>query len=72
MFLAQECGKIIREVAKSENFKTKDKSGSPVTIADLRVQRTIEDNLRALFPTLNIQGEESKESIEGIEPLIKP
>ena len=54
IYLSQECGKIIREVALSENFKTKDKSGSPVTIADLRVQRTIEDNLRALFPTLNI------------------
>jgi 3'(2'), 5'-bisphosphate nucleotidase len=54
-YLAQECGKIIRDVAESDDFKLKEKvDASPVTIADLRVQRTIEDNLRAIFPTLNI------------------
>lgn len=53
-------------------MKTVTKVEGPVTVADLRVQKTIETCLLSLYPTLNIQGEESKESIEGIEPAIKP
>lgn len=31
IFLAEESGKIIRDVVKSGDLKTKDKDGSPVT-----------------------------------------
>ena len=38
----------------------------------MRVQKTIEVNLRALYPKLNIQGEESKESIADIDSALNP
>ena len=56
IFLAEVSGNIIREVYNSGDIgtKEKDKDQGPVTIADLRVQKTIMDNLRALFPTLEV------------------
>lgn len=72
IYLSEECGKIIREVGDSGDLKKVDKSDlSPTTIADLKVQKTIEVCLKGLYPTLNVQGEESKESIENIEPACK-
>ena len=41
-----------------------------MTIADLRVQKTLEVNFKHLYPTLNVQGEESKESLENIESQV--
>lgn len=71
--MAEESGKIIRDVEASNDLKTAHKGdASPVTLADLKVQRTIEDNLRHFYPKLDIQGEESKESIADIESEIKP
>lgn len=73
IYLSEECGKVIRDVAASGNLQTQSKGlDNPVTIADIKVQKTIEDNLRHIYPTLNIQGEESKESMEGIEPAVAP
>lgn len=43
---------------------------NPVTVADLKVQKTLEENLKALYPTLRVQGEESKESIAEMESVI--
>ena len=73
IYLSEECGKIIREVESSGDLKTVDKSNmTPVTMADLRVQKTLEVCLRHHYPTLNIQGEESKESIADIAPSVAP
>ena len=71
IFLSEECGKVIREVEESGILKTMSKTdNSPVTIADIKVQKTIEECLGALYPTLNIQGEESKESMEQVDAAI--
>lgn len=43
-----------------------------MTVADLRVQKTLEVCLKALYPTLRVQGEESKESIAEMESAIDP
>ena len=69
--MSEECGKIIRQVEESGEHQTKQKGvNNPVTIADLRVQKTLEVCLKDLYPNLKIQGEESKESLEGIEPCV--
>ena len=72
VFLAEECGKIIRRVQLSGDLQATDKSGEagPVTLADLTAQRTIEDCLLALYPTLTILGEESPESLRDIQPAV--
>ena len=62
--IVEHCQGIIKEVHQSGNMGTKDKSGGhgdvdPVTIADLKVQKTIEKTLHHFFPGLKIQGEES-------------
>ena len=73
IYLAEESGKIIRQVEESGDLKTQEKGkDGPVTLADIRVQKTIESNLLALYPSLNIQGEESKESTATVESSIKP
>ena len=60
IYLSEECGKIIRQVHESNDLKTVQKGvENPVTIADLRVQKTIEVVLNALYPSLNVMGEES-------------
>lgn len=73
IFLAEESGKVIRSVESSgDNRKSITKvDSSPVTVADLRVQKTIETCLQALYPSLNIQGEESAESLLNVEPTVK-
>lgn len=43
-----------------------------MTVADLRVQKTLEVNLKALYPTLRVVGEESKESIQDMECAVNP
>ena len=43
-----------------------------MTVADLKVQKTLEVNLKALYPTLRVQGEESKESIQDMECAVDP
>merc|ERR1740117_1458218 len=39
-------------------------------MADLKVQKTIEVCLKALYPTLDVQGEESAESIVDIPSAV--
>jgi len=71
IFLSEECGKIIRNVKESGDLGQVSKDDtSPVTVADLKVQKTLEVNFKALFPTLHVQGEESKESIENVESSV--
>lgn len=43
-----------------------------MTIADLRVQRNIEFNLKQLYPSLEVQGEEDPSMYSIYEPTIKP
>jgi len=55
IYLAEESGKIIREVEASGDLKKVSKEDmSPVTMADLRVQKSIEVCLKHLYPTLNV------------------
>ena len=71
IFLSEECGKVIRQVEESGVLKTMSKDDkSPVTIADITVQKTIEECLNTLYPSLNIQGEESKESTDTVDAAI--
>ena len=73
IYLSEESGKIIREIESSGDLKRCSKDDmSPVTMADLRVQKTIEVVLKSLYPTLNVQGEESKESIADIASSVQP
>ena len=43
-----------------------------MTEADLRVQATLEANLRDKFPNLHLHGEESAESIKDIISSVDP
>lgn len=43
-----------------------------MTVADLKVQKTIEVCLAAIYPNLQVMGEESQESIADVEPAIQP
>jgi 3'-phosphoadenosine 5'-phosphosulfate (PAPS) 3'-phosphatase len=72
IYLAEKSGNIIREVYSSKDLGTteKDMGLGPVTIADLRVQRSIEYNLKRLYPTLNVQGEEDPSIYAKYEPTI--
>jgi 3'-phosphoadenosine 5'-phosphosulfate (PAPS) 3'-phosphatase len=71
VFLAEKSGDIIREVEASGEKQTsmKDKEG-PVTIADIRAQKTIMHNLRALYPHLTVKGEESDVSTDKVESAV--
>ena len=71
IFLSEECGKVIREVEESGTLKTMSKDdSSPVTIADIKVQKTIEECLSVLYPSLNIQGEESAENTSTVDSVL--
>jgi len=57
---AEASGRIIRQVLESGQLDQKDKGNEdPVTIADLKVQKTIEETFDHFFPNLKTQGEES-------------
>ncbi len=43
-----------------------------MTEADLRIQRTIEYNLKALYPEITVRGEENPKSYMKYEPSVKP
>jgi len=43
-----------------------------VTIADLKVQRTIEYNLKKIYPGLDIQGEEDPSTYSMYDPVVEP
>ena len=44
----------------------------PVTIADVTVQKTIEECFKHYFPSLVVEGEESAESMEEIQNQVDP
>ena len=70
----EECGKIIREVNESGTHNTvqKDKGDGPVTVADIRVQKTLEENLKHFYPSLAVLGEEEKAMTDKYESSVKP
>jgi len=72
--LSEQCGKIIRDVEASGclQIKTKEGDDSPVTIADVKVQKTIEVNLAAIYPTLTVEGEEAKETTQNLDSVVDP
>ena len=71
--VAEASGLIIREVYESGNLGEQSKGiDNPVTLADLRVQKTIEENFAHFFPSLVTKGEESAESMEGIVSSVLP
>ena len=65
VFIAQECGQVIKKL-QDLSFETKS-DDSPVTLADLQVQKTIEVCLKAVYPSLSVVGEESQASLLSIE-----
>ena len=71
---AEASGRIIRQVLESGQLEQKQKKGpeDPVTIADLKVQKTIEETFSHFFPNLKTHGEESQASMEGLNSCIKP
>jgi 3'-phosphoadenosine 5'-phosphosulfate (PAPS) 3'-phosphatase len=74
IYVSEECGKVIRKVKETGGHKvtaSKDDE-SPVTEADLIVQKTIEVCLNTLYPTLRVEGEESPESIKQKVPAVSP
>ena len=67
VLLAEQCGLVIREVYESGKLNVQSKGiDGPVTIADLRVQKTIEECLAYHFPNLPLKGEESAKSLESV------
>lgn len=72
--LAEHGGRLIREIHDSGDIGQEDKDGmgDPVTKADLTVQRTCETVLKHYFPSLSVKGEESAESMAGIEVTLAP
>lgn len=77
IYLSEKCGDVIREIQASGNLQTSQKDKvtdtlNPVTIADIRVQKTIEENLRAIWPNLKIQGEEAAADLATVESAVNP
>ncbi len=74
IFVSEECGKVIRKVKESGGHKISGskEDESPVTEADLIVQKTIEVCLNTLYPTLKVEGEESPESIKQKVSAVNP
>ena len=74
--IAEASGMVIREVYESgildQKEKAENREDNPVTIADLRVQKTIEETFKHFFPNLVTKGEESAQSMEGLESSVKP
>jgi len=66
--VAEHSGLVIRKVYESGELQEQSKGhDNPVTIADLRVQKSIETNFKHFFPLLAVQGEESAQSMENVE-----
>jgi 3'(2'), 5'-bisphosphate nucleotidase len=71
--VAEHSGLIIRKVYESGELQQQNKGfDDPVTIADLRVQKSIETTFKHFFPTLNVQGEESAQSLENVDAQFVP
>jgi len=72
VYLAERSGDIIRDVEATGEKQISMKVDGPVTIADIRAQKTITENLLALYPSLVIKGEESDKSMENVDAACKP
>jgi fructose-1,6-bisphosphatase/inositol monophosphatase family enzyme len=74
--LAEDAGDTIRDILHSKiDLETRHKSADmadPVTLADLKVQRTVEACLEELFPGVKLTGEEEPSHYMHLEPTIEP
>ena len=74
--LAEVAGKIIRKVHNSGKYDAHDKSNvgfmDLFTIADVQIQKTIEHNLKSLYPYAKIIGEEDEQYLDGLLPELQP
>ena len=74
IYLSEECGKIIREVHESGQKDTAEKADDqgPVTMADIKIQKTLEVNLNTLYPSLTVLGEEEKAMTDKVDSTVDP
>jgi hypothetical protein len=74
--LSQTTGPTVRNVLHSGSLKTVQKGLCKIDVcteADLRIQKTIQENLKALFPRSRIICEEEESSIDSsIKSVITP
>ena len=76
VLLSQTTGPTVRKVLSAGSLNTVQKGvckSDVCTEADLRIQRTIQENLKALFPRAKIICEEEDSQInESIKAVINP
>jgi len=74
--ISQTSGPTVRKVLEEGSMNVVQKSMSKMDVcteADLRIQKTISHNLRALFPNAKIVCEEEESQInESTRPSIQP
>ena len=74
--LSQSTGPTVRKVQASGSLGTFQKGQSKMDVcteADLRIQKTLHHNLKALFPRARIICEEEESDIDSsIQPSIQP
>lgn len=62
--LARECGKLARQHAAIDIVANPKADDSPVTVADIEINRHIIERCQERFPTIGILGEEESFSVE--------
>ena len=76
--MGEHAGKLIKGVHSSGQYKSQGKASNDMglddvfTIADITVQKTIEYNIKQLFPYVNIISEEDSKNTESIKPTLQP
>jgi len=74
--LGEHAGRVIKHVHSSGAYGATGKEAvgfeDLFTIADVTVQRTIEHNIKQLFPYVNIVSEEDNEHTKHIRPTLEP
>lgn len=75
--LCEHAGKYIKKVRKEGQYHAvKAKESNDIglndvfTVADVSIQKTIEYNIKNLFPYMNIVSEEDEENTRDITPTI--
>lgn len=74
--LSEYSGKFIKRVHRTKQYEWRQKASQDfvdgVTVADTTVQKTIEYNLKELYPYVKIVGEEDLEDLKEVRPTIMP
>jgi len=74
--LGEHAGRVIKHVHSSGAYGSTSKSAAGFddlfTIADVTVQKTIEYNIKQLFPYVNIVSEEDNANTHHIKPTLLP